>query len=160
VVSSTRSRSWSKTASASLELEPAEAECLNLEASAFARALPDASARSRYEQLASAAAAGVIGDELIGPLQTMLELVFDTGRPSNRAVLQAIFNRTPRGRELTRAAHEVNRALETLQGQTIAELRLAPAGPAAHTLIVETDRCRLSLEVDRHGARVLSLEAG
>ena len=98
-----------------MELEAAEAEVVGLEASAFARALPEPSARARYAQLAAAAQSGAIPDELIGPLETMLELVFDTGRPTNRAVLQGVFAKTPRGRLRAAAAREVNRALETLR---------------------------------------------
>jgi len=143
-----------------LELEAAEAEVVGLEASAFARALPEPSARARYAQLAAAAQSGAIPDELIGPLETMLELVFDTGRPTNRAVLQGVFAKTPRGRLRASAAREVNRALETLRGQSIVEMRLAAAGPSQQTLTIETDRCRVQLEFDRQGARVTSLETG
>lgn len=89
----------------------------------------------------------------------MLELLFEKGRPSNRAVLQAIFAKTPRGRQQSAAARDVNEALRTLKGQRIEELRLT-AGPSRHTLVVETDRCRLTLELDAAGARVVSLEAG
>ena len=143
-----------------MELEAAEAEVVGLEASAFARALPEPSARARYAQLAAAAQSGAIPDELIGPLETMLELVFDTGRPTNRAVLQGVFAKTPRGRLRASAAREVNRALETLRGQLVVELRLASAGPSQQTLTIETDRCRVQLEFDRQGARVTSLETG
>jgi hypothetical protein len=143
-----------------LELQAAEAEVVSLEASAFAQALPEPSARARYAQLSAAAQAGAIPDELIGPLETMLELVFDTGRPTNRAVLQAVFARTPRGNQRAAAAREVSRALETLHGQSIVEVRLAAAGPSQQTLTIETDRCRVQVEFDRQGARVTSLETG
>jgi hypothetical protein len=149
------------TEAKALQLEPAEAEVVALEAAAFARALPDPVARERYERLAaSAAGQGDVPDDLVSPLAAMLELVFDTGRPVNRAVLQAVYGRTPRGRERAADAREVNRALEALRGQTIAELRVAAAGPSQLTLTVETDRVRVQLEFDRHGARVTSLEAG
>jgi hypothetical protein len=143
-----------------LELEAVEAEVVGIEASAFARALAEPTARARYTQLAAAAQAGAIPDELIGPLETMLELVFDTGRPTNRAVLQAVFAKTPRGKQRAASAREVNRALETLRGQSIVEMRLAAAGPSQQTLTIETDRCRVQLEFDRQGARVTSLETG
>jgi hypothetical protein len=143
-----------------LELEGAEAEVVGLEASAFAQALPEPAARTRYAQLAAAAESGAIPDELIGPLVTMLELVFDTGRPTNRAVLQAVFAKTPRGKQRAAAAREVSRALTTLRGQSIVEIRLAAAGPSQQTLSIETDRCRVQVEFDRQGARVTSLETG
>jgi len=143
-----------------LDLDSTEAECVAGEAAAFARALPDPASRTRFEQLATAAASGVVPDELVGPLETMLELVFSTGRPSNRAVLQAIFAKTPRGRQQSSAAREVTRALQVLEGQTISELRLTSAGPSRQTFVIETERCKVNLEFDRQGARIVSLETG
>jgi hypothetical protein len=159
VDSSTRSRSWSKTADADIRLEPAEAEILALDANAFARALSDPAARTRYEQLAAAASEGSVPSSLVGALETMLELLFEKGRPSNRAILQSVFGRTPRGRQRSAAAHDVTRALTALRGQQLENLRLS-AAPSGHTLIIETDRVRLTLEIDADGARVSSLEAG
>jgi hypothetical protein len=143
-----------------LHLEAAEVEVVGLEATAFARALPDPAARARYERLATSAAAGEVSADLVPALETMLELLFTTGRVTNRAVLQSVFSRTPRGRQLAAAAREVNRALETLRGQTVAELRVSSVGPSLQSLVIETDRCRLTLEIDRDGARIASLEAG
>ncbi|MBV9328753.1 MAG: hypothetical protein JO352_34005 [Chloroflexi bacterium] len=143
-----------------MHLETAEADVLGVESAAFARALPDPAARIRYEQLAAAAASGEVPDDLMAPLETMLELLFNTGRVANRAVLQSVFGRTRRGRHLASAAREVNRALRTLRGQTVAELRLSAVGPSLQSLVIETDRCRLTLDIDRDGARIASLEAG
>jgi hypothetical protein len=142
-----------------LKLNPSEAEVLAADAAAFARALPDPLARARFEHLSAVAAAGDVPEPLIAPLQTMLELLFEKGRPSNRAVLQAIYAKTPRGRQQSGAAREVNKALRTLRGQTLEDLRIT-AGPSKHTLVVETDRVRLTLELDGAGARVSSLETG
>jgi hypothetical protein len=142
-----------------VKLDSAEAEVLAADAAAFARALSDPAAQARYERLAAAAASGAVPDDLVPALETMLELLFEKGRPSNRAVLQALFARTPLGRQQSAAAREVNQALRTLRGQTLQEVRLS-AGPSRHTLVVETDRCRLTLELDKAGARVASLEAG
>ena len=142
-----------------MKLEPAEAEVLALDARAFAAALGEPSARERYLRLASAAAEGSIPDDLVPGLETMLELVFEKGRPSNRAVLQAVYGKTPRGRQQSAAAREVNKALRTLRGQKLEDLRLS-AGPSRHTLVLETDRVRLTLELDSAGARIASLETG
>jgi hypothetical protein len=116
-------------------------------------------ARARYERLTSAAEAGAIPDDLVPALETMLELLFDKGRPSNPAVLQAVFGKTPRGRRQSSASREVNQALRTLRGHVLQDVRLS-AGPSRHTLVLETDHCRLTLELDRDGARLASLEAG
>jgi hypothetical protein len=140
-----------------MKLEPAEADVLAIDAAAFARAIPDPATRPRFEQLAAAALRGDVPDHLMASLETMLELLFDKGRPSNRAVLQAIFARTPRGRQQSVAAREVNKALRTLRGQRVENLKVT-AGPSRHTLLLETDRCKLTLELDSAGARVASLE--
>jgi len=140
-------------------LEPAEAEVLAADAANFAGALRDASAQERYLRLAAAAAAGAVPSDLVPALETMLELLSEKGRLSNRAVLQSIFGRTPRGRQQRAAAREVNSALRALRGHTLLDVQLT-AGPSRHTLVLETDRCRLTLELDAAGARVGSLEAG
>jgi len=142
-----------------MRLEPAEAEVLALDAAAFARALPDAAARARYERLAAAAASGTLPAELVGALETMLGLLFEKGRPSNRAILQSVFGKTPRGRQRNAAARDVTKALSALRGQQLESLRLS-AAPSGHTLVLETDRVRLTLEIDAAGARVASLETG
>jgi hypothetical protein len=159
VVSNTRSRSWFPTDTADFTLSEGERDVLAADAAAFARALSDPVAAARYERLAAAASSGVVPGELIAPLEAMLELLFARGRPSNRAVLQAVFSRTPRGKQQHSAAREVNRALQALRGQALADLRLS-AGPSYHTLVIETDRCKLTLELDSAGARVSSLETG
>ncbi len=142
-----------------MKLEPAEADVLAIDAAAFARALADPLAQARYLRLAEAAASGELPEELVPAVETMLELLFDKGRPSNRAVLQAIFAKTPRGRQQSSAAREVNKALRALRGQRVENLRVT-AGPSRHTLMLETDRCKLTLELDSAGARVTSLETG
>jgi hypothetical protein len=147
------------TAVADLGLEPAEAEVLSVEAAQFAGALRDANAQARYLRLAGAAASGAVPADLVPSVEAMLELVFEKGRPSNRAVLQTIFGKTPRGRQQSSATREVNTALRTLRGQRLEDLRLT-AGPSSHTLTIETDRCRLTLELDAAGARVGTLETG
>jgi hypothetical protein len=160
VGSSTRSRSWSVT-TADLALRGAEKEALATEASAFSRALPDPAARARYERLASAATAGSVPEDLLAPLETMLELLLrpNTERATQRQVLLGIFARTPRGKALAEATSEVNAALRALQGQRIESIRLS-AGPGAHSLVLETDRCRVTIEIGASGAQITQLETG
>jgi hypothetical protein len=90
----------------------------------------------------------------------MLDILFDSGRVSSRAVLQSVFGRTPRGRAQSAAARDVNRALETLRGQTIVNLRLSSAAPSQHSLTIETDRCRLAMEFSRGSVTISNLELG
>ena len=116
--------------------------------------------RERYTHLAACAADGQVPAELMAPLETMLELVLGRpGGPTARQPLLGIFARTPRGRALSARAREVTRALRTLRGQQIQDLRLS-AGPGQHSLVIQTDQCQLTLELDPHGARIASLDAG
>ena len=149
----------SAPAGADLALGPAEADVLAADAATFANAMRDANAQARYLRLAATAAAGAVPAELVPALETMLELLFEKGRPSNRAVLQSVFARTPRGRQQAAAARDVNTALRALRGQTLVDLRLSTS-PSSHALVIETDRCRLTLELAPHGARVSTLETG
>jgi len=158
VVSSTRSRSSSNTTESNVQLDEAESELLAREAAAFAQALPEPGARGRYERLSEAADGGCVPDDLVSALETMLEILFDTGRVSNRAVLQSVFGRTPRGRAQSVLVRDINRALETVRGQTLHAIRISSAGPGRHSLSIETDRCRLTLEFDRAGAHITTLE--
>src|SRR3982074_62926 len=120
---------------ASVKLDPAEADVLASAAAASAGALADPVAQERYLRVAAAASDGELPDELVPAVETMLELLFDKGRPSHRAVLPAIFAKTPRGRQQSVAAREVNRALRALRGQRVENLRVT-AGPSGHTLVL------------------------
>jgi hypothetical protein len=145
-----------------LALAPAEAEALATEAAAFAAALPEATMRERYARLAACAASGSVPADLLPALETMLELVLGRGAaggPTARQPLLGIFAKTPRGRALSARAREVTRALRALRGQQIQDLRLS-AGPGQHSLVIQTDQCQLTLELDPHGARIASLDAG
>ena len=159
MASSTRSRFSSIAATADLALDAAEAEVLAQDSAAFARALSDPATRGRYERLAAAAGERLVPADLVGALETMLELVFEKGRPSNPAVLQAIFAKTPRGRQRSAAARDVNDALKSLKGQRVEDIRVS-SGPSRHSLVIQTDACRLTLELDAGGVRVASLEMG
>jgi hypothetical protein len=90
----------------------------------------------------------------------MLELLFEAGSVSNRAVLQSVFGRTPRGRAQAAHVRDINLALDALRGQTLVQMRLTSAGPSRHSMSIETDRCRMVLEVGRDGITVSSLEMG
>jgi hypothetical protein len=73
--------------------------------------------------------------------------------------LTDLFYRTERGSGLREAAREVNTALEALRGHTIEKLSVT-AAPGRHTVAIDTDRCHLTLKLDRAGARIESVEVG
>lgn len=148
-----------------LALEPAEAAVLPGELEAFAHTVKDPEARARYLRLGAAARQGIVPAEEIGLLEALLELLLQSQRvrrrsgPAAEQTLLGLFERTPRGVELRRAARLVNQALEALRGQRLEALSFAPR-PAGHRLLLDTDRCRLVLAIDWAGVRVERLEVG
>ncbi len=116
--------------------------------------------RRHLERLVTAAADGGIPGELLPTLEAAFGLSLERHPTSNRAIIQSLFARTPRGRELHALARDVTRALRSLQGQTIADMRFSTSGPTDHSLIIETDRVRVSLDISRSGALISSLELG
>jgi hypothetical protein len=125
----------------------------------FADALGDPGSRARYTQLADAASVGTVPPELVGPLEVMLDLLLQRAPTDSEPILLSIFQRTPRGQALASAAREVNTALRALRGQRLEHLRLS-ASPGRHSLVLETDRVRITLAIDSAGARIESLDAG
>lgn len=148
-----------------LELRPPEQEVLLQEIRPFAATLKDPAARERYLALDRAAEAGAIPTALVPALEAMLELVLQTRRlrqrhgPEAEQTIGELFHRTPRGVALRQAAAEVNRALAVLQGQALEKLTVL-AGPGRYTLVVNTDRCRLTLKLDPGGPRIEQVEVG
>jgi hypothetical protein len=135
------------------------------EAEAFTRTLKDPDARERYARLAEAARGGAVPPFLVGSLEAMLELVLQTQRihrlhgPEAESALLDLFYRTPRGAALKRTAREVNRALQTLRGQTLESLTFSPT-PGGQRLLVETGNCQVALSIDPSGVRIDRLEVG
>ena len=115
-------------------------------------------AQTRWLQLAGAAMTGVVPDELIPALQSLLDWAL-RDRPLAQPVLNGIYLRTPRGQEHATATREVNAALRTLRGQLLLTMHVSHL-PGRYTLTVETERVRLTLVLDEAGARVESAEMG
>ena len=51
-------------------------------------------------------------------------------------------------------------ALGALRGQVIDEIRVTALGPGAYGVLVDTERCQVTLRLDRGGARVDSVALG
>ena len=131
----------------------------------FADAQPSPTAAERYHLLADAVGAGEVPDELVPALETFLELALYRGRlrrnrgPEADEALGQLFFRTPGGAAARKAAHDVSRALAALTGQVVDRVSVA-AVIGGHTVEISTDRANLTVELDRGGARVKSLEVG
>jgi hypothetical protein len=150
---------------AEIELRDAERDVLDQEVGPFAATLRDPAARDRYLALEQAVRIGRVPADLVKSLETMLELVLQTRRirqrhgPEGEQALSELFFRTERGAGLRQATRDVNAALEAFRGQSLEKLTLM-AGPGRHTLVINTDRARLTLKIDAGGARIENLEVG
>jgi hypothetical protein len=149
---------------APLAVEALQQEILREEIAALAGAVHDPEARGRYGELAAGVEAGAVGGDLLAPLEGLLEMLLQTGRArrmhgaDGEQALLRLFHQTPRGAAARRATESVNEALRTLSGQTLESLLFTVQGPGVYRMGLATDRCRLTLEIDRHGLSVESLE--
>jgi hypothetical protein len=151
-------------ATAGLAVDPAQREVLVEEIAALAAAVRDPESRERYAALRAAVEAGEVSDDLAGPLEGLLEMLLQTGRArrihgaDGEQSLLRLFHKTPRGAAARRATEAVNEALRGLRGQTLEDILFTVQGPGVYRLGLATDRCRLTVEIDRHGLSVESLE--
>ncbi len=147
-----------------LALDPAQREALLEEIGTIASAVHEPLARAPWEDLAAAVETGEIEEDLLGRLEKVLEMTLQTGRarrvhgPETEQSLLRLFHQTPGGSAARRATAAVNGALATLAGQTIEGMLFTVQGPGVFRLGLRTCRCSLTLEIDRHGVTVESLE--
>jgi hypothetical protein len=120
----------------------------------------------QYGELLTAVDAGEVPEDLLEPLQTLLEVGLESGRirrvhlAHGEMAARRVFSRTPRGRALGAAAEEVNRALEALSGQHVEEARVASTGPGSFSFTLTTDEGTVVLQFSRSGVALKSLEVG
>jgi hypothetical protein len=157
-------RAANDIATAALAVDPGQREVLLEELAMLVVSLRDAETRAPWEELAEAVDEGAVGEALLGRLEQILEMTLQTGRvrrvhgaESEQALLR-LFHQTPRGAASRRATEAVNRTLAALAGQTIETMLFTSQGPGVYRLGLETDRVKLTLEIDRYGVTVESLE--
>lgn len=118
-----------------MRVNAAEQELLAPEIRSYAGALGDAGAWEKYLELLADVEDGEVPEDLLGHLSNVLEVGLQSGRlrrfygADGEQALSRLFHRTPAGAGLAAAAREVTTALEALQGQTIAGIRIAAARP-------------------------------
>ncbi|HET9210796.1 MAG TPA: hypothetical protein VFR03_10390 [Thermoanaerobaculia bacterium] len=152
------------TASPVLAIDAVQREILLEELATLVVSLRDPATRAPWEELAAAVDAGEVEESQLGRLEQILEMTLQTGRvrrvhgAESEQVLLRLFHQTPRGAASRRATEAVNRTLATLAGQTVETMLFTTQGPGVYRLGIETTHCKLTLEIDRHGITVESLE--
>jgi hypothetical protein len=147
-----------------LEVNEDQQVILLAEIEVLLAAVRDPVARAPFADLASEVLTGKVGEAGRETLEKILEMSLQTGRarrvhgPEAEQSLLRLFHQTPGGAAARRATDAVNEALRRLAGQTLEDVLFTVQGPGALRLGLKTDRCRLTLEIDRHGVTVESLE--
>jgi len=147
-----------------LKLDPLQRDLLIPQIQAFLDATSDADARESYAALKAAVESMAVSSEHQARLGTIVEVALQSGRirrlfgPGAELSLNALFQKTPRGREIARSLQELNTALSNLKGDTVEEVSAAARGPGSWALTVKTSGCQLVIRFEREGVRVESLE--
>jgi hypothetical protein len=147
-----------------LKLDPLQRDLLIPQIQAFLDATSDADARASYTALKAAVESMAVSTEHQARLGTIVEVALQSGRirrlfgPGAELSLNALFQKTPRGREIARSLQELNATLSSLKGDTVEEVSAVARGPGSWALTVKTSGCQLVIRFERDGVRVESLE--
>jgi hypothetical protein len=131
---------------------------------AFLEATSDPQARDVYGALAAAIDRLEVPLELASRLGAIVEVALTSGRirklfgPGAELSLNALFMKTPRGREIAQSLSELNKALATLKDQTIEQITASQRSPGAYALTLKTSGCQLVIRFEQAGVRIESLE--
>ncbi len=149
-----------------LKLDRLHRDILAPQLDAFIAAAPDAAARAPYEALRAALDTLEVPPELAARLGAIAELAITSGRvrsaygPGAELALWALFQKTPRGRDIAASVAALNTALKPLEGQTIESLNAIARAPGAYALTIKTAQCELVIRFEPAGVRLESLEVG
>lgn len=151
-------------AEATVRLSESESELALAETQAVLAAAASGEYREQLTELAEAVASGVLDVQHSLTLEPILELALQAGRiravygpPGETAALR-LYRKLPRGAALQRSAREVSDALGSLHGHRLDSAELTAVGPGSYTLALATDEGRVSVRLDRQGARITSVE--
>lgn len=151
------------TDAAPVVLDDDERELVDLELQALLPALVG-ERRERYLALADAVEDGEVPADLVGHLQSLLELALQTARArklyraEGEKVLTGLFKRTPAGRDLTSQLADINGALRGVAGRELRSARVGMRTLGHFTITLTTEAATVTLAVRPDGMNVESLE--
>lgn len=154
----------SAVAAPRIRLAEPESELALAETCAVLAAAASEAYRIELGDLVEGIESGVLEERHATTLEPILELALQAGRiravygpPGETAALR-LFRKLPRGQALRQSAEDVSDALASLQGHRLEGATLTAVGPGAYTLSLATDEGRLTIKLDRQGARLTSVE--
>ena len=121
---------------------------------------------ARYAQLRDAVTAGAVPPDLVPALESLLELTLQTARARGRytaegeQALTRLYGRTPEGRELAGHLQQVNRALTSLKGHTVASVGVRMRTVGHFTITIQTDGASITLASRPDSVDVESIAVG
>jgi hypothetical protein len=148
----------------SITLDSLQHDILIPQIQAFLDATNDPQARDIYLALKMAIESLEVPSDLQPRLGAIVEVALTSGRvrrlfgPGAELSLNAVFLKTPRGREVAQSLTELNKALATLKGQTVEQITSTQRSPGAYSLTVKTSGCQIVIRFEQAGVRVESLE--
>jgi len=148
----------------SLTLDSLQRDVLVPQIQAFLDATNDPQARDVYLSLKTAIESLEVPGDLQLRLGAIVEVALTSGRvrrlfgPGAELSLNALFLKTPRGREVAQSLAELNKALATLKGQTVEQITSTQRSPGAYALTLKTSGCQIVIRFEQAGVRVESLE--
>jgi hypothetical protein len=148
----------------SMTLDTLQRDILVPQIQAFLDATSDPQAREVYLGLKSAIETLQVPADLQLRLGAIVEVALTSGRvrrlfgPGAELSLNALFMKTPRGREVAQSLAELNKALTTVKGQTVEQITATQRSPGAYALTLKTSGCQLVIRFEQAGVRVESLE--
>jgi hypothetical protein len=122
--------------------------------------------RERYSRLRDAVAAGAVPPELTPALESLLELTLQTARARARyraegeQTLTKLYGRTPAGRELAGHLRQVNKALGSLEGQTVGSVAVRMRTVGHFTIAIQTSDTTITLAARPDSIDVESIAVG
>lgn len=146
-----------------LTLDDDERELVDLELQALLPALAT-ERRERYLALADAVANGLVPPDLVGHLQSLLELALQTARArklysaEGEKILTGLFKRTPAGRDLAAQLSDINGALRAVANRELRSARVGMRTLGHFTVTLTTDEAKVTLAVRPDGMNVESVE--
>ena len=148
----------------SITLDTLQRDILIPQIQAFLDATNDPQAQEVYLALKAAIESLEVPLDLQPRLGAIVEVALTSGRvrrlfgPGAELSLNALFLKTPRGREIAQSLAELNKALASLKGQTVEQIASTQRSPGAYSLTVKTNNCQLVIRFEQSGVRGESLE--
>jgi hypothetical protein len=150
----------------SITLDTLQRDNLIPQIQAFLDATNDPQAQEVYLALKAAIESLEVPLDLQPRLGAIVEVALTSGRvrrlfgPGAELSLNALFLKTPRGREIAQSLAELNKALASLKGQTVEQITSTQRSPGTYSLTLKTSGCQIVIRFEQAGVRVESLEVG